>query len=417
MLYTSDNAINTQALNEIIYTYHFSTALPIQCFNSSGEMMGNSMPLDFPMFPYAYKTSFDIHKVIEKAETKPRSMAYSITNDYDENFIAVDLWHENVYYGTLIAGPVLLNVMTDKALLQVIQKNKMRSSDLQDFRLYYNKLITMDLTRFQFLSLMLYRLCTDGYDGRHSFSAQPPVNDVTHDYSSHLFNYREKYYFHIPYKLEKRYLNAMRKGDYDEFKKIEQQLPQYKNSVLCKNNPIRSFKNALIIACANYCKCAVEGGVDHHITYTMGDSYVCRIEETNMPSNLTELHKNMVLDFFSIIHKQSRLNYSPIIQRSMKYIEEHLTERISLDKVATAIHVSSNYLSKLFKQEVECSFIDYVNQKKVEEAARLLEFSNYSVLDIALFLGYSSQSYFTQIFKKHMNVTPKQYLNSAHKVN
>ncbi|WP_256146664.1 helix-turn-helix domain-containing protein [Bacillus thuringiensis] len=69
------------------------------------------------------------------------------------------------------------------------------------------------------------------------------------------------------------------------------------------------------------------------------------------------------------------------------------------------------YLSTLFKNEVGMTLSEYIHREKVAEAKKLLTLTNYSLLEISTFLNFNNQSYFTKIFKKYTEVTPKQYRN------
>ena len=102
-------------------------------------------------------------------------------------------------------------------------------------------------------------------------------------------------------------------------------------------------------------------------------------------------------------------DYSKQIVKTLDYISDHLHSRIMLEDAADHLHLSAAYLSRLFKSEVGMTFIDYVNQKKIESAANLLRYSEYSTLEISNLLAFSSQSYFIKIFKKYMGTTPGGY--------
>ncbi|MEB8823047.1 helix-turn-helix transcriptional regulator [Bacillus cereus] len=69
------------------------------------------------------------------------------------------------------------------------------------------------------------------------------------------------------------------------------------------------------------------------------------------------------------------------------------------------------YLSTLFKKEVGMTLSEYIQREKVEEAKKLLTLTNYSLLEVSTFLNFNNQSYFTKIFKKYTEFTPKQYRN------
>ncbi|MDE6091941.1 MAG: AraC family transcriptional regulator, partial [Ruminococcus sp.] len=94
---------------------------------------------------------------------------------------------------------------------------------------------------------------------------------------------------------------------------------------------------------------------------------------------------------------------------AVDYIISHIHSRILLDDTAEYLKISPAYLSRLFKQETGVAFSEYVNNLKIEEAASLLLFTEYSDLEISNLLAFSSQSYFIKVFRKQMGLTPKQY--------
>ncbi len=118
-------------------------------------------------------------------------------------------------------------------------------------------------------------------------------------------------------------------------------------------------------------------------------------------------------EFFQAIleeirHRQNISN-SFYINKARDYIEKNLYGELSLSSMADYLYVSSNYLSRIFKQEVGESFIEYVIRKKMLEAKRLLESSTYKVYEIADELNYKDVNYFTKTFKKAFGVTPTEY--------
>lgn len=103
---------------------------------------------------------------------------------------------------------------------------------------------------------------------------------------------------------------------------------------------------------------------------------------------------------------------SPVIRRAREYVQDHFTEPdLTLEKVAESLHVSSVYLSRMFKQELGRSFVSFLTNLRMKKAAALLNTTDFSILEIAEKAGYDSQHYFSTAFKKAMGVSPKQYRN------
>ena len=72
-------------------------------------------------------------------------------------------------------------------------------------------------------------------------------------------------------------------------------------------------------------------------------------------------------------------------------------------------HLNKYYLAHSFKNNVGVSPIEYLNQVRIREAQTLLETTDYNIANISGMIGFSSQSYFTQTFRRHLNETPSEY--------
>lgn len=102
----------------------------------------------------------------------------------------------------------------------------------------------------------------------------------------------------------------------------------------------------------------------------------------------------------------SRLNS---VIEAIKFIEEHLTEKLDLDIVASTVHYSKYHLHRMFTNTFGLTIHDYVQRRQLTEAAKLLVFSKKSIMDIALEAGYKSQQAFTNIFKAMYKKSPYQF--------
>lgn len=92
-----------------------------------------------------------------------------------------------------------------------------------------------------------------------------------------------------------------------------------------------------------------------------------------------------------------------------RYIDEHFKENISLDMLAELTHSSKYYMVHAFSEEFGVSPINYMISRRIEEAKQLLKTYDYSLSLISRILGFSSPSYFSQIFRKTTGMTPNEY--------
>lgn len=93
----------------------------------------------------------------------------------------------------------------------------------------------------------------------------------------------------------------------------------------------------------------------------------------------------------------------------LDYIESNLTEKLDLETIANAVHYSKYHLHRVFIDIVDMTIHDYVLRRKLTESAKLLVFSNKSIIEIALIAGYESQQAFTTVFKFMYKKSPMQY--------
>ena len=98
-----------------------------------------------------------------------------------------------------------------------------------------------------------------------------------------------------------------------------------------------------------------------------------------------------------------------IVSQAIRYIEEHLHEKMDLDMVASALHYSKYHLHRIFTKTVGLTIHDYAKRRQLTEAAKRLVFSAKPIIEIAFMSGYESQQAFTDIFKAMYKTSPAEF--------
>lgn len=111
----------------------------------------------------------------------------------------------------------------------------------------------------------------------------------------------------------------------------------------------------------------------------------------------------------SLVNAHNLTRESSIIK---KYIDEHYKENITIDTLCSLVHLNKYYCIHKFKKEVGTTPIHYLTERRIEESKHLLRSTNHSLSSIAQILGFSSPSYFSQVFKKLTNQSPQDYKKS-----
>ena len=105
--------------------------------------------------------------------------------------------------------------------------------------------------------------------------------------------------------------------------------------------------------------------------------------------------------------------YDERIYNAIMYIEEHLSEELSLSDLAEHVSLSAPYFSKLFKDVMGSSFSDYLTNARLQQAQILLGKTDLSIEKIAERVGFANGNYFCNVFKKRYGVAPSEFRRSA----
>lgn len=98
-----------------------------------------------------------------------------------------------------------------------------------------------------------------------------------------------------------------------------------------------------------------------------------------------------------------------LVERAREYVQEHYFENLTLNLVADKVGITPGYLSTLFTRTMECGFVDYLNQVRIESACVYLKQNYFKVYEIAYKVGFRDEKYFTKVFRKLMGVSPTEY--------
>lgn len=105
------------------------------------------------------------------------------------------------------------------------------------------------------------------------------------------------------------------------------------------------------------------------------------------------------------------------VREAQEYIAEHYAEDILQSGVAERLGISGGYLSTLFSQNLNCKFVDYLNQVRIEHACTYLKQNFFKTYEIAYRVGFRDEKYFSKVFKKIKGVSPKEYrINNTEKI-
>ena len=109
------------------------------------------------------------------------------------------------------------------------------------------------------------------------------------------------------------------------------------------------------------------------------------------------------------MERRCRTAKSQYLNRVITYMRDHLQENLTLTRIAREAGLSASSLNAVFKECVKCAPMDYYINMKMDKACYLLCNTDMHIYQVAQYLGYDNQYYFSRAFKKVLGVPPKKY--------
>lgn len=179
-------------------------------------------------------------------------------------------------------------------------------------------------------------------------------------------------------------------------------------------DPIRQLKNILISTATLASRNAIRGGMEYTEATRLANDYIYKAELLQSADEIINLQVHVIKTF---TEKVNTLKYgqteNKLVLAVANYIQQNLSSSIKVEDISESLYMSRPYLSKKFKKETGISVSDFIHILKIEEAKRLLKYTDKSLLSISIYLSYSSQSHFTNMFKKITGQLPKTYREEA----
>lgn len=128
--------------------------------------------------------------------------------------------------------------------------------------------------------------------------------------------------------------------------------------------------------------------------------YLDPVLKSGYMSLLVCLHKNQI---------QITAQPSDIIQQAVEYINQHVSEDISMDAICREIHISKYHFCRKFKKVTGFTVMDYVLKTRIVAAKSMLADTQLPISEVSSRCGFSNMSYFCRTFKDHTGTTPLRY--------
>jgi len=209
--------------------------------------------------------------------------------------------------------------------------------------------------------------------------------------------------------IEEALMDIVRHGDTVALRRWLASAPAIRGGTIA-GDQLRQLRNMLIVTATLVSRAAIRGGMREDDAFSLSDAYIRRVELLTSHGKILDLQYNMLMEFTEQVEKLHRGRHATKLSLDVaNYVRRHLSEPVSVEKMAEELFLSRPYLSAKFKQETGQTLTDFILIEKTEEAKRLLRYSEKSLASISAYLGFSSHGHFTRVFKKYAGLTPGEY--------
>lgn len=326
------------------------------------------------------------------------------------NHIVFPVVTENTMLGAVVTGPFLMEKPDISAILEITQKFNIDTQSLLHMTDAAREIKVITPEMANEYSLLLYYLIGSFKNtnrdlllkNQGKLFQQSRIGEAIHRFKTAEGIEKQEY----PIELESLLITKVRTGDLAEARRVLNELLAI--LILYEDYSVDRLKVRIVEMCALLSRAAIERGSNTNMVLEMNDRLINAIMSSDDLNDMCyQFQENMDIFTESLFFSSDQSSVS--IKKATEYIAMHFSEEITLSDVAKEIHLNASYLSTLFRQVTGVTFKEYLNRIRIEEAQRLLLNTDYPIMQIAVSCGFSDQSYFTKVFKKHTGLTPKQF--------
>lgn len=213
--------------------------------------------------------------------------------------------------------------------------------------------------------------------------------------------------------IENSLLSYVKYGQLDELNAfLNENILRTQNQLPLPEGPerLRLMRNYILGANMLVAHIAMSSGLDQTYCLQLVSDFIQMIQNARTETDLAHVFVRFMREYTIQVRDLTRLpSRSLLVLQINGYIRAHLYQKTTPTNIAHYLNKNCSYLCSYFKKETGKTISSYIQECKIHEAKRLLEFSSQSIVEISEILNFSSPSYFCSIFRKWEGMTPNEF--------
>ena len=138
--------------------------------------------------------------------------------------------------------------------------------------------------------------------------------------------------------------------------------------------------------------------------------FLCAIVDQKKPQEeSSKFYRAMLHLYVDYSFDFNEIKHSDTVYRAMEYIRSNFSRKITLEEIASYVHLSGSHLSGTFHKETGQTISAYINHVRIEKSKQLLAATQATIAEVAALCGYEDQSYFSRVFRQGTGLSPKRF--------
>lgn len=317
--------------------------------------------------------------------------------------------------GALVAGPVLMVEPDDFLLDDFFRKNNISDQKIKLLENSLKEIPVIRPDRVDSMSEILMLVAKSLSDDQESFNENNASMQHQSDISEYIYYLKqnsteEAVAKSYPLEKEKELLSLIAMGDKAGAQRVLNEIFGFIFFSTGRNFEIIKARILELIVLLS--RAALEGGADIEQIFGLNYRFLSDIHTYKTIEDMTWWLSKIMGRFTDCVFNLANVKHADVIYKAVDFIRRNYMKKLSLEEVASHVYLSPSYFSKIFKEEMGCNFVVYLNQIRIAVSKKLLMDDTIDLVDVSNLVGYDDQSYFSKIFKKCTGITPGKFRES-----
>ena len=311
-----------------------------------------------------------------------------------------------------ILGPVIEDRISKENAINVLQKSEFTPDQITKILNIYSSLPLINYATINQLSAILIKELGNGNEKIEHKRVEYRLDLKKSKFinvdkrASELSQMRK---IEVRYELNSELTAAVVEGNLSLALKILKQYNNISDHTVRNNNPLRNMQNYCIVLNTQLRHALEKTGIHPYNLDFLSNKIGLQIEKLKTVEEVTGFVIEVIREYCHLVQENKYPKLPSLVKLAVTYIKDNLSENITVKETAKFLNVNKDYLSNVFHKYMGITFIDFLNNERLQQAASLLSQTELQIQQVSFAVGFNNVSYFSKLFFRKYNKSPRMY--------